>query len=470
MTKYSIIKDSDSYKYSHWRLYPAGTTEMYSYLESRGGVYDKTVFFGLQPILEKMKRKITVKQVEEGKIFAAKHGVPFNYEGWMYIATELNGKLPIEIKAVKEGTIVPFRNVLLTIRNTDPKCAWLTSFLETMLLRIWYSITVATRIHNMKKNIKPFFERTADTMDGIGFAVLDFSSRGVSSYEQSEIGGAAYLASFVGSDNIPAVDFVNKHYVSDMAGWSVSATEHSVMCSYGEDNEFESFKNLIENGMDESGILSVVSDTWDIFRAAGYWAQLADMIKAKNGTLVVRPDSGDIEDVLPKVLEILEEGFGYTMNSKGFKVLNNVKVLWGDGINEHTCTLPFEIAERMGISADSVLTGSGGGLMQVDINRDTNKFAVKGSNVIVNGVSTAIAKDPVTDKGKQSKKGKFALLYSPKLGFDTVNPETCKVNGMPADESGHDMLEQVFLNGKIVRRQTIDEIRNEIDRWADMPM
>lgn len=461
MNNYSILFDTDSYKISHHKGYPKGTTEMYSYLESRGGKYEEIMFLGLQPLLDKLSKRVTGQDVFEMKKFADSHGEPFNIQDWLYIVRQLDGKLPVEIKAVKEGTLVPYKNVMMTIRNTDPNCAWLTSYLETMLLRVWYPCTVATRIHGMKQRIKACFEETSDTLDGLPFALIDFSSRGCSSYETSQIGGLGYLANFLGSDNVPAVRYTNEFYNSEMSGFSVPATEHSIMCSFGEDGEEESFEYLLDNMVEEGGILSVVSDTWDIFRACEYWIKLADKIKAKNVTLVVRPDSGEIHDVLPTVLDILEEGFGFTLNSKGYKVLTNVKVLWGDGINEDTCTLPFQIAKDKGISADSIITGSGGGLMQVDINRDTNKFAIKGSNVIIDGVSIPIAKDPITDHGKQSKKGKFALTYNHLLGWETLS-EASLINGNPVMDSLHNLLETVFLNGEILREQTIDEIRELI--------
>lgn len=452
----SIILNTDSYKFSHFKFYPKGTTEMYSYLESRSE-YGYTLFFGLQPILSELEKRITTADVYKARAFAVLHGVPFNYDGWMHIVNNHDGRLPVEIKAVKEGTLVPTRNVLVTIRNTDPECAWLTSYLETMLLRIWYPISVATRILNMKKNIKYFYTKTCDTMDNFPFALLDFSSRGCSSLESSKIGGSAYLTQFLGSDNIPAVDFVNEHYSSDMSGFSIPATEHSIMCSFGEDDEQDSLKYIISQ-IEDGGVVSIVSDTWNIFRACKYLVELSDYIKSRDITIVVRPDSGEIKDVLPKVIDIISKGFGTTENSKGFKVINNAKILWGDGIDEHTCADPFRIAMGMGISADSILTGSGGGLMQKDIDRDTYKFAVKGSNVIVNGKSIPISKDPITDKGKRSKSGKFVLLENRTF----TEEESFAMD----DVSSRNMLETVFLNGDIKRHQSIDDIREISERSA----
>ena len=412
----SIIKNTDSYKWSHFLFYPEGTQYVESYLESRGGKYPATVFFGLQFIVDDyLSKPITMADILEAEAFAKKHGVPFNKEGWLHILTEHEGYLPLIIKAVPEGTLVTTKNVLCTVRNTDPKCAWLTSYVETLLLRIWYTCTVATRIFYMKQKMKPYFDATSDS-GNMDFALLDFSARGCSSYESNQLGGAAYLMLFMGSDSVAAVDFVNTHYGEDMVGFSVPATEHSIMCAYGHENEFESFKRILEQAP-EGGIVSVVSDTWNIYEACTMWTELADLVRKRNLTLVVRPDSGEMKDVLPRVLDILDEGFGSTVNSKGYGVLDNVKVLWGDGINEDTCTDPFAIAETMGISADSIIVGSGGGLMQSNIDRDTCKFAFKASAVCINGEWKGIAKDPITDPGKQSKQGLLDLLYDEDLDY-----------------------------------------------------
>lgn len=455
MLKYNPIMDCDSYKLSHFKFYPKNIQEMYSYLESRGGEYPKTFFYGLKPILQKLATKIEPWMIEEVEKFAPLHGEPLNIQGWKDIMNM--GYLPLEIKAVKEGTLVDNKNVLLTIRNTDPRFAWLTSYFETMLLRIWYPITVATRIYYMKQKIIPYFEKSGN-LDNLPFALLDFSSRGVSSYEQSEIGGGAYLTQFQGSDNVPAVRYMNDLYDVPMTGFSIPATEHSIMCAYDMENEFESFKRIIEE-TEEGTAVSVVSDTWNIFNACDYWGLLAEEIKRKNITLVVRPDSGEIKDVLPKVLTMISKSFGTTTNDKGYEVINNAKILWGDGINEDSVTEVFDIANYHGISADSVLTGSGGGLMQVDINRDTNKFAIKGSNVIVNGESIPIAKNPITDPGKMSKKGKMKLVNS-SLYDSRWKTITTEDYSEETYNNSKDLLETVFYNGEISNLATLEEIRN----------
>jgi nicotinamide phosphoribosyltransferase len=450
----NFILDTDSYKLSHFLGYPKEATHVYSYAESRGGVYPATVFFGLQKFIRELARtRVSFDDVLEAEEFASAHGEPFNKNGWLRIVNAYGGRIPVRIKAVPEGTIVPTRNVLVTVENTDPTMPWLTSYIETALLRaVWYPVTVATRIHYMKQRIKPYYDRTSDL--GIsGFALLDFSARGTSSRETAEVGGMAHLLSFIGSDNIPAVLAAKRIYDEPMAAFSVAATEHSVMTSFGQENELESFEYLIDNMMPENGVLSVVSDTWNIFEACKKWVFLADRIRAKNGTLVVRPDSGAMRDVLPQVLLILEQGFGSDVNDKGFKVLRNVKVLQGDGINENTVTEPFQIAEEMGISADSIMTGSGGGLMQANIDRDTCKFAFKASNVTIDGRDIPIAKNPVTDPGKMSKMGRLIL------NKESGEFSTFQVGRYTVFE---DELQLVYENGKTFNLENFATIRERL--------
>lgn len=450
----NFILNTDSYKLSHFLGYPEGTEHVFSYAESRGGLYPATVFDGIQRYVTQLaKVRVSLEDVFEARQFADAHMVPFNFEGWLYIVAAYEGRIPVRIKAVKEGTLVPTSNVLVTVENTDPATAWLTSYIETDLLRaVWYPTTVATRVHYMKQAIKPWFDKTSDS-GNMDFAILDFGARGVSSEETSVVGGMAFLKHFIGSDNLPAVVEANKLYRTPMSAFSVPATEHSIMTAYGKENEFASFKRILDRMLVENGIVSVVSDTWNIYDAAKMWTQLAHKVKEKNGTLVVRPDSGDFREVLPKVLSILREGFGATRNSKGYDVLNNVKVLQGDGMNENSIAEPFRIAAEMGISADSIMTGSGGGLLQANMDRDTCRFAFKASSVTINGRDKPIAKDPITDQGKRSKQGKLDLLYSPTRGYYTVNELMARnVN----DESALDL---VYENGVVKRIQTLDEIR-----------
>lgn len=446
----NFILDTDSYKLSHFLGYPKGAEYMYSYAESRGGRYPATVFFGLQVFIKQLAQvRITMDNVYEASSFAKAHGVPFNEAGWTRIVDVHNGRIPVIIKAVKEGELVPTRNVLVTVENTDPTMPWLTSYIETALLRAtWYPTTVATRIHYMKERIKPSFKLSSETED-TGFAVLDFSARGCSSRETAELGGLGHLVHFIGSDNIPAVLAANKYYDEPMAAFSVAAAEHSIMTSFGKENETASIEYLIENMMPENGILSIVGDTWNIFDFVKKIAAQQDKILNKNGTVVIRPDSGEMREVLPSVFSDVRELFYGSTNTKGYFVPKCAKVLQGDGINELTVVTPFEIALEHGISADAVMTGSGGGLMQSNIDRDTLNFAFKASNVTINGIDYPISKNPITDQGKKSKEGKLRLVKNDNGEYTTT----------PLAGYAYDEMRVVYDNGSVYNMDTLANIR-----------
>lgn len=459
---YNPILDTDSYKLlGHFGMLPDDVTKVFSYAESRGGRYADTVFFGLQPYIQRLNENpVTLAHWNEARELAMQHGGYFNDEGWLRIINHHGGYLPLEIRAVPEGTLVPTKNVLCTVENTDPLLPWLPGYVETALLRqLWYGTTVATRIFNMKRGIAAQFDKTAD--DGrnnpaMAFALLDFSSRGCAGLDANMIGGAAYLANFLGSDSVPAVRYVNNYYspLGGMSGFSVPATEHSIMCSWGEEREQESFRTMIERFGGPGKIVSIVADTWDVFRAAEYAARMADLVHDSGTTLVFRPDSGTPQEVMPRVLGMLFDGFGFRTNTKGYDVLNGVKLLWGDGIDEGSYLEPFEIAKTMGISAESIMVGSGGGLMQADINRDTCKFAFKASAVKrgVNGWE-GIAKNPITDPGKQSKKGRIKLIHDRDTGFRTVE----------AVDPRQDVMRPVYNTGLVMNVDNIETIRARID-------
>lgn len=473
MTKYKLnpILNADSYKLSHFRFYPEGTTNVYSYMESRGGRYPETLFFGAQGLIkEYLQTPVRRGDISYARDFAAQHGFPdemFNTKGWNEIVNKHGGYMPVEIKAVPEGAIVPNKNILMSVENTGgPNTAFSPSYIETMALRLWYPITVATRSLKIKREmIKPYFDATSDTGD-MTFACLDFSARGCSSMESNLLGGAAHLINFAGSDSMAAIDYVKQFYGGKVLAYSVPATEHSIMCSYEESHEFESFSRIIDIAP-RGSIVSVVSDTWNIFRAAQMWVLLKDKIIAKNITLVVRPDSGTISEVLNVILATLAEGFGGIVNKKGYLVINNVKVLWADGMNEDTIATPFQAAMLLDISADSIMTGSGGGYMQVDLDRDTNKFAFKASNIRINGVDLPIAKNPITDPGKVSKKGRMKLQRTlieierggkHKYAYNTVQDNEYDY------EKVEDYLRPIFRNGELLVEDSMETIRERVNQ------
>lgn len=463
MNNYNIILDTDSYKHSHYAQYPADTSMVNSYIESRGGEYKKTVFFGLQAWLKKaLKNPITMDNINEAAMICAAHGVPFNKDGWLYILDKHNGYLPLEIEAIPEGSVIGTRNVLVQVRNTDPACFWLTSFIETAMLRaIWYPTTVATVSYHIKQVILKYLQKTSDEKpeDIIDFMLHDFGSRGVSSEESAGIGGLAHLVNFKGTDTMAALLTARKYYNADMAGFSVPATEHSTMTSWLKSGEADAYRNMIEVFGKNGGIVSIVSDSYDIFNACEKifgeeLKELVDHQAEKFGTrLVVRPDSGDPVEIVEKVISSLMKKFGHKKNDKGYKVLpNHVRVLQGDGINANSLEAILDNLAKKKISTENVVFGMGGGLLQ-QLDRDTLKFAMKCSAITVSGKDRDVFKDPVTDPGKTSKKGVLSIVRNPKDGtLKTIRRDQLK-------SAPDDHLKVVYKNGNILIDEDFELIR-----------
>jgi nicotinamide phosphoribosyltransferase len=430
---------------------------MFSYIESRSGDYDKTVFFGLQYYLkEYLTHRVTVDEVEKAKELYAIHGEPFNYEGWMYIAKELGGKLPVRIRAVPEGTIVPTHNILVSIESTDPKVFWVASWIETMLLRVWYPITVATRSNRIRNIILEALNKTADDPQGeIAFKLHDFGSRGVSSQESAMIGGAAHLVNFMGSDTVAGVLCANQYYNIPMAGFSIPAAEHSSITSWGKENEVEAYRNMLKQFAKPGSIVACVSDSYDIYNACEHlWGeQLRQEVIDSGATIVIRPDSGNPPEVVLKCLQLLDIRFGSKMTSKGYKILNNVRVIQGDGINEHSIKEILDVMINHGYSASNIAFGMGGQLLQ-GLNRDTLRFAMKCSHIFISDKSVDVFKDPVTDHGKSSKAGRLDLVKWSNGKFETVTLPDGKV----ANEFS--AMRTVFENGEILVDDSFESIRN----------
>jgi nicotinamide phosphoribosyltransferase len=457
----NIILATDSYKMFQYLQYPRDTQYVYSYFESRGGEWQESLFFGLQYLLkEYLCGKVVSKdKIDEAENFVQQHfgehnGSKFNRRGWEYILNNFDGYLPLSIKAVPEGTVVPVRNVLMTVQNTVPECYWLTNYVETLLSQVWYPCTVATQSFQMRHLLAKYLRETADSLEGLDFMLHDFGFRGVSSFETSGIGDAAHLAAgFKGTDTISGILFAQKYYQEPMAAFSVPASEHSTITSWGREHEEDAYQNMLKQF--PVGIVSVVSDSYNIFDACrNIWgSSLRDMVMQRDGMLVVRPDSGDPVQVLlngnENVFDILSDAFGYCVNEKGFKVLNKVRVLQGDGINFETLGNILFALKQKGYSAENIVFGSGGALLQ-KLNRDTLKFAYKCSQVVVGDEPRDVYKDPITDQGKQSKRGKLALVckdgkYSTVKAADTAPEDNCLV--------------PVFLDGKILKDYTLSEIR-----------
>lgn len=460
----NILLNTDSYKVSMWQQYPLKTNGVYSYIESRGGRYDQTVFFGLQAFIkEYLTKPITQNDIDTADEILTAHGEPFNREGWQYILNKHQGRLPVVIKAVPEGTVVPTRNVLATIENTDPKCFWLTTWLETALLRaIWYPTTVATQSWTIRQIILGYLEETGDPST-IDFKLHDFGARGVSSMESAGIGGAAHLVNFMGTDTITGMLYAREYYDGGVCGFSIPAAEHSTITSWGRDNEVDAYRNMLNKFAKPGSIVAVVSDSYDIYNAAEkLWGEeLREQVVKSGATVVIRPDSGDPEIVCRKLVRILHKKFGATKNSKGFYVLNNVRIIQGDGVNENTIKSILGSFKAYGYSADNIAFGMGGALLQ-QVDRDTQKFAMKCSAVKVDGEWVDVMKDPVTDNGKKSKPGRVTLWKSGGEFVSSVEQPTGFYD--KATNPFREALVVVYKDGELKNSITFNEVRANAKR------
>ncbi len=455
------LLNTDSYKASHFMQYPDHTQHINSYIESRGGRWNHVVFFGLQAFIEQyMMQPFTQADIDEAEEMWTAHGEPFNRAGFEYILNNYGGFFPVRIEAVREGTVVPTHNVLVQVVNTDPNVPWLTSFLETALLRaVWYPTTVATNSFMCKKLIWNSLMRTSDDPQGqISFKLHDFGARGVSSRESAGIGGAAHLINFMGTDTMEAVRFVREYYGEKMAGFSIPASEHStITCWGGPDFEFEAFENMIDQFGGEGKIVACVSDSYNIWESAKKWKALEPKILEKKMTLVIRPDSGNPVQVVSDLIDLLMLTFGFKTNKKGFKVLpNHIRVIQGDGVEEKSIGDILMEMEHRKLSTDNIAFGMGCHMLQ-HFDRDSLKFAMKASAIKrFGGAWGDVWKDPITDTGKRSKRGILALEYSAE--FDTFTTKRKE------DLIGPNRLEVVYDNGKQFNKQTFAEIRNRAAR------
>ena len=455
--KKNIVTATDSYKEGHFGMYPDGTEKVYSYFESRDGAkWDDTVFFSLQYILKEyfVGKVVTQELIDKAEKLVDVHLGPgvFNKEGWQHILDKYDGRLPLEIRAIPEGTVIGKSNVLFTVENTDKKCYWLTNFVESILSHVWYGSTVATLSREVKKMFYEFLITTGEKEvadQAINFALHDFGYRGASSHESSSIGGAAHLLNFMGTDTIPAIELLMDYYNSDVCAYSVYATEHSIMTSYGKDNEFKVVDKLLKDHT--TGILSVVIDSYNyqnFIEVCG--TKYKDAILSRDGKFVFRPDSGDPVETSLDVFNRLADKFGYTVNAKGYKELDpKIGMLWGDGIDIDGVRSILEAFVKNKIAASNLVVGMGGALLQ-KVNRDTQRFAFKSSYQARNGLGYNIYKDPL-DSSKVSKKGRLALIKGKGGKYTTVEEVVSAYS--------EDQLVLIFRNGELLVDQSLDEMR-----------
>ncbi|WP_298500874.1 nicotinate phosphoribosyltransferase [uncultured Methanobrevibacter sp.] len=467
MIENNICLLTDSYKVTHHYFYPEGTEKIYSYLESRvGAEFNKTIFYGLQYIIKKYLEGqiVTEEKIDEADKLMAAHlgeGI-FNRAGWEYILDEHDGKLPIEIKAVPEGTPVDVSNVLMTVENTDKKSYWLPNYLESLLLQVWYPSTVATLSAEVRKLSNFYLEVTGSSKENLDFMLHDFGYRGSSSTESSMLSGSAHLLSFSGTDTIPALTIPENYYNdSNVYGFSVQATEHSVMTSLGPEGEMSQILNVIDKAND--GVLSMVIDSYNyrnfLTEAGRSGSELNDAILSfldvEGNKVVFRPDSGEPVSTTIDCLNLLSEGFGCHLTDKGYKVFDlNIGLLWGDGLNYQKIRDILFAMKSNGWAAQNIIFGMGGGL-HTAVNRDTQRNAFKCSAQRRDGEWHDIFKNPL-DSSKKSKTGRFKLIKKDN-SFKTVS----------IDSEGEDYLQTVFRNGELLIDDKFENIKQRAFNYSN---
>jgi nicotinamide phosphoribosyltransferase len=484
----SPILLKDGYKVGHKFQYPQGTTLVYSNLtprKSRSHEVNEIVFFGLQYFI----KEYLIRQFDEEFFRRPKAEVikeyarrMDNYLGkdsitYQHIADLHDlGYLPLEIKALPEGSLVPMRVPIFTIKNTQPAFFWLTNMLETVMSAIlWKPCTSATTAFEYLQTFTRYARETVgEDLGFIPWQGHDFSFRGMSGIEDAVMSGAGHLLSFSGTDTIPAIDFLETYYRADcekeLIGGSVPATEHSVMCMGTQDGEVRTFERLIED-VYPAGIVSIVSDTWDFWQViTEFLPELKDKILARNGKVVIRPDSGDPvkiiigdEDARPRspeykgAIECLWETFGGTVTSKGYKLLDgHIGLIYGDSITTERQVAILEGLKKKGFASYNVVLGIGSYTYEY-VTRDTFGFAMKATYGEVNGIGRDIFKDPKTDDGtKKSAKGLMQVYRDPATGKLALKDQCTW------EEEGQGELKTVFRDGKLMVDWTLGEIRERV--------
>ena len=462
--KISLICRIDSYKFSHPFAYPENIQAMTSYGEARVSTDTVIVPFGMQLLIKKyLSETITMKDVDDAEAFALDHfGRPlFARKEWEKVVEVYGGKLPLIIRAVPEGTVMHGGLPIYTVTVFDEDLFWMSAGFETLIQRaIWYPTTIASQDYVTKKKLKEYYEETGADLNMLPFALHDFGGRGVTSPESAEIGGAAHLVNFMGSDTVEGILTANFYYNHDMAGFSVYATEHSIQCCYNstEEGQIEYLRHQLKNA-EEGQIISIVIDGYDVFREAkSLCTTMREEIIQSKAKVVFRPDSGDMLRIVPILLKMQADCFGYDLTEKGYQKIRHVGLIQGDGISHKTLFDLLDVVVANGFSADCLIFGSGGALLQ-KVNRDTFKFAQKACAILRDEKWIGIAKDPVTDHGKKSKEGVLTTVrYLPTGGLRAVDLSTTKIR-----DDEEDIMKLVYHTGTLYNEDTLENIRKRVE-------
>lgn len=476
---------TDGYKVDHHRQYPEGTTLVYSNFTPRSNKYgpkgcNKVVSFGQQMVVKQIKEMFQKNFFSKNKEDVCRE-IQMEYSTYLGINYDVShiealwdlGYLPIKVKAIEEGELVPIGVPVMTVYNTIPDFYWLTNYLETLISNLlWKPITSATIAHQYKSNLTKWALKTdKDNVGFVSFQGHDFSMRGMDSVEATISSGLGHATSFTGSDNLPVIHGARKYYKEKGSViMGVPATEHSVMCAGTKDDEIGTFRRLL-NIYKDSPLLSVVSDTWDLWRViTEYLPTLKEKIMSRDGKLVIRPDSGDPVDIIcgrsfkesdynpaqaKGVIESLWNIFGGTVNEQGYKVLNpHIGAIYGDSITLERADEICRRLEAKGFASTNIVLGVGSFTYQYNT-RDTFGFAMKATYVEVNGEGREIFKDPKTDDGtKKSAKGLLKVVKSPEYEL---------VQQVSWEEEDKGELKLIFEDGRFYNTKSLSEIRAKLE-------
>jgi nicotinamide phosphoribosyltransferase len=478
--RFNMVLAADSYKFSHPFSYPKNISGLFSYIEARTHGAHIMIPAGFEATLQRyLSVPITMEDIDEAEAFMKRHGEPFARNVWEHVLTKYHGYLPVIIRAVPEGTPVKSSNIMVSIMCVDELVAenifWLASFLETFLLRaVWYPTTLATNDYESKLEIKRFYKIAGEDLAGIDFAVHCFGARGTTCHEQAEIAGV-HAFMYKGSDTVEGIRYVNHYYDCEMAAFSVPATEHSVATSFGltSEDEVRYIDHQLTAFAKQGAIISLVADSKDTSRfvdhiCTTFHDRIVDLHERLGVKVVVRPDSGDPLEIVPMILDKLAKAFPTTRTVHGYiKLYGGVGILQGDGVDTMLIkTLLGNIMAR-NYSPANIIFGSGGALLQ-KVNRDTHKWAQKGSAILVRtpvavgahgGTFTyawqGIAKDPITDPGKKSKEGLLTLMRNSFTG----QYATIRIDKDPVKDEWVDVMEDIYDCGQFFNLSNMDQIR-----------
>lgn len=449
----SVLTNTDAYKLCHMRMVIGNVSYIVVYFQSRmGAKFPVQKFLGLQMILlQKFCKPFSYEEMLDLIKFSNESGTPVDEEKVRSLYEKYHGYLPIEIRAVPEGMILPIDNALMVIKNTDDEFEWVTNYIETELSHVWYPTYVATLSFMTRRKMKKYLEETSDDLGNLDWMHHNFGDRGTTCSEQSLIAGVAHLsAGAKGTDSVIGQYGVWRYYGGErVTAFSVAATEHSIMTQLGEAGEKTVFKFLLDKFNDV--ILSVVIDSYDYQRLISeYSAEFKEQIKNRKQKLVFRPDSGDPVEVSLDVYHRLAAVFGESVNSKGYKVLPpNIGILWGDGIRLDGMESILATFKANGIASSNIIFGQGGGLVQ-DCTRDSMRSAIKCCAQKRDDMWVDIQKNPL-DSSKKSKAGRLKVI-----AIDGTY-KTVRIDD-PQYAEYEDIMVTVFRNGELLKAWTWDEI------------